>query len=97
MEYHYQCLEMALGKLGWTEKEFYTSSPKSFFFAIRGYFSKLQDESLAVRNSATIIYRSLGGKSDINSIWPLNGEKKDTKIEMDQETYDRIKQIHNLK
>lgn len=67
---------MALGKLGWTEYEFYTSSPEAFYFASRGYFSKLQDESLAVRNLAAIVMGVAGSKDKIDSVWPLSGEDK---------------------
>ena len=75
---------MALGKLGWTEYEYYTSSPEAFYFACKGYFSKLQDNSLAVRNAATIIFKVMGGKEDIDKIWPLTGTEK-RKIEMTED------------
>lgn len=68
-------MELALGKLGWTEREYYMSSPEAVHYAFRGYFSKLQDESLAIRNAATIIFRALGGKENMDKIWPITGMK----------------------
>jgi len=29
-----------LGHLGWTEREYYESSPESVYYAIQGYFDK---------------------------------------------------------
>jgi len=88
-----------LGKLGWTEREYYTSSPEAFFFATRGYFSKLQDESLAVRNLANIVFQLGGGKGQFDKHWPLAGvEPKEREvIVMDKEMWDRIKNRDNIK
>ena len=36
----------------------------------------MEDESLAVRNAATILFRVLGGKENIDTIWPLMGTEK---------------------
>lgn len=81
-----------MGKLGWTEREYYTSSPEAFFYARRGYFAKLVDESLATRNAATIIYRALGGKKNIDVIWPLDNEKpKETFQAPTKEWWDQMK------
>lgn len=89
---------MACGRLGWTPREFYLSDPDEFFYACRGYFIKLQDESLAIRNLATIMYRVNGGKQDINSIWPLTRDRgKPDKITVDKTMWDEIKRKHNLK
>lgn len=88
---------MALGKLGWSERQYYTSSPEAFFFASRGYFSKLEDNSLAVRNLGTIIYKINGGKGSINKIWPLStgGTAEKEVITIDQEWWDKIMKLHN--
>jgi len=47
------------------------------YYAFRGYFSKLQDDSLAIRNAATILFKVLGGKENIDTIWPLIGEENE--------------------
>jgi hypothetical protein len=66
---------MALGKLGWTEYEYYCSTPEGFYYACQGYFAKLEDESLAIRNAATIIFRVMGGKENMDKIWPIKGRE----------------------
>ena len=89
---------MACGRLGWTPREFYLSDPDEFFYACRGYFIKLQDDSLAIRNLATIIYRVNGGKQSMDNIWPLTVDKdKSDKITVDREMWDEIKRKHKLK
>lgn len=80
-----------MGKLGWTEYEYYTCSPEGFYYASQGYYAKIQDESLAVRNLAFITYRLGGGKETIDNIWPLNGKEKDTIKPLTREQWDRIK------
>ena len=88
---------MACGRLGWTPREFYLSDPGEYFFACRGYFIRLQDESLAIRNAATIIYRSLGGKQNIDTIWPLTRDNDESKITVDRQMWDEIKRKHKMK
>lgn len=81
---------MALGKLGWTEYEYYTSSPEAVYYAFRGYFSKLQDDSLAVRNLAAIFLGISGSKKKIDAIWPLDGEGKATFKPLTRQEWDNI-------
>lgn len=50
----------------------------------------MQDESLAVRNSALITYRSLGGKEDINKIWPLEIKEKNVFKEPDADWWCKV-------
>lgn len=86
-----------MGRLGWSPREFYCSNPDEFYYACRGYFIKLQDESLAIRNAATIIFRALGGKQNMDTIWPLTMEDAPKKFSIDKELFDEIKRKHNLK
>lgn len=80
-----------MGKLGWTEYEYYTCSPEGFYYASQGYYAKIQDESLATRNLAYITYRLGGGKETIDNIWPLNGKERETIKPPTREQWDRIK------
>lgn len=84
-------MQIALGKLGWSEYEYYTSSPEGFYYACKGYFSKMQDESLAIRNLSFIVYRLGGGKGSIESIWPLDGKEKMTISPPTKEWWEKIK------
>ena len=84
-------LEMFLGKLGWTEREFYESSPEAVYHASRGYFNKLKDESLAIRNAATIIFRALGGKEDMDRIWPIDDKGTKVFAQPDREWWEQMK------
>lgn len=61
------------------------------YHASRGYFNKLKDESLAVRNAATIIYRALGGKEDMDRIWPLDEKGPKTYAQPDREWWEEMK------
>lgn len=51
----------------------------------------MQDESLATRNLATIVYRLGGGKDSIDRIWPINGEERETIAPISREKWDMIK------
>lgn len=73
------------------------SSPEAVFYAFRGYFSKIQDDSLAIRNAATIIYRALGGKKNMDTIWPLtNDEPKETFAQPTKEWYREMRKKQAL-
>ena len=82
-----------MGKLGWTEREYYECSPEGFYYASQGYSAKLQDESLAIRNAATIIFRVMGGKENMDKLWPLKGvDAISDKIEQpNKEWWDKMK------
>ena len=83
---------MALGKLGWSEYQYYTCSPEGFYYACQGYFAKLKDESLAIRNLATIVYRLGGGKEPFDHIWPVDGKEKTTIAPPTKEWWERMKE-----
>lgn len=66
------------------------------YYASRGYFNKLKDESLAVRNAATIIYRAFGGKEDMDRIWPLDERKSKGYAQPDMEWWEEMKKKQAL-
>ena len=39
-----------------------------------GYFDKLEDESLAIRNLAGIVMKVAGAKEELDKVWPLKSE-----------------------
>ena len=85
-----------MGRLGWSEYDYYTSSPEAFYFAAQGYFDKVQDYSIAIRNSTYINYRMNGGKESINSIWPLANQIEEKREPMTKERYEKILAIHKI-
>ena len=67
-----------MGHLGWSEREYFESSPESVYYAFQGYFDKRQMDEAWFRNLGWISYKIGGGKiSTINSFWPI-GEKKES-------------------
>lgn len=85
-----------MGKLGWSEYQYYTCSPEGFYYACRGYFSKLQDESLAVRNLAAIVMGLGGSKSKIDNVWPLDGKEKEVFAQPDKEWWEKMKEKQKI-
>lgn len=84
--------------LGWKPYEYYTSSPYEFFCASEGFLDKMEIEARNHRNTAGIIYASMGGKEKIEKIWPLWGDKKPSadNFVMTPEMYEAIKKAHGL-
>jgi len=63
-----------------------------------GYFDKLEDDSLAQRNTAFTIARGNGYKGSMNSFWPLRSSvAKTERMSITKEMYNTIKNIHNIK
>ena len=89
-------MKFALGRLGWTEREYYLSSPEGFYYACQGYFDKVRDESMAIRTFAYMYYRWNGGKDSIDRIWPLDNDKpkEDKRVVMSSEEYKNILKRH---
>lgn len=73
-----------MGKLGWTEHEYYTCSPYMFLAACEGYFDKMNEQTALVRLQTLIIAQSMGAKrkggSELKAtdLWLLRGEDKQT-------------------
>lgn len=58
--------------MGWSEREFYESSPESVYYAFQGYFNKREADEKVFRNLGWINYKSAGGKSaSIEKFWPI--------------------------
>ncbi len=61
-----------------------------------GYYDKVQDLSLAQRHGSYLVFRALGGKQNIEQIWPLKGSIKEETIEPPpKEFWEQMKKIHN--
>jgi len=93
-----------LGKLGWTEKEYFTCSPYMFFAACEGYFDKVDEQQMMFRRLAEITHKSMGGKADSRELWPLWGDKQkavDTIVWGSKDEADdlrkRIEKAHGIK
>ena len=50
-----------MGHLGWTERDYYTSSPEAVHYALEGYFDKRKDDIKVQRRIGYNIW--LGGRS----------------------------------
>lgn len=65
-----------------------------FFAACEGYFDKLEDTAILFRNLANITHRSMGGKADIISLWPLHADRLTTREDiMKPWTQEEIKEM----
>lgn len=89
---------MAFGQLGWTKERYLESSPYEFFAACEGYFDKQKHEAQLHRATAFIMYRSLGGKENIERVWPMASDKKvHEKIVLDDEMRKNIIDAYKIK
>lgn len=95
-----------MGHLGWTEREYYESSPESVYYAYQGYFDKRRMEENWFRTLGWISYKAAGGKEgNIQKFWHIEGEKKqggDRRVwgstpEEIQENIAKIKAAHGIK
>jgi hypothetical protein len=67
-----------------------------FFAACEGYFDKLEDTAALFRNLAGIVNRSMGGKADMQNIWPLfNDPKPEIMKPWTAEELEEMKVRHN--
>jgi len=94
-------LQFALGELGWTPYEYYTSTPMEFYAACLGYLNKEKKAAKLLRFAAFRISESMAGSKAVGPIekfWPMDGDKvRNPAKEM---TPDRIKAIferHKIK
>ena len=71
--YWFEIHKFALGKLGWTEKEYYTCSPYMFLAACEGYFDKMDERITLARNVA--LFASQRSSDEFNKAWPVAGGK----------------------
>lgn len=89
-----------MGKLGWTEYEYYTSSPYMFFAACEGYFDKEKSQEVLMRRVA--LFASQRGSDEFNKYWPLDGKGIDVKKvwgtkEEANEFRKKIEEAHGIK
>jgi hypothetical protein len=78
-------IEFALGSLGWTEYEFYCTTPKAFYLAQRGYHKEKELLQHYFRRHAYIIHASLVPKpAQPEALWPI-GEAEIKAKETDEE------------
>jgi hypothetical protein len=89
-----------LGHLGWSEREYFESSPESVYYAVQGYFDKRKDDAMLLRNIAWINYKVNGGKgNNIEKLWPLN-KKEEAQVKTwgdDKELLEKIMEAHKIK
>ena len=90
--------------MGWTERQYFESSPESVYYAFQGYFDKRKGEERLFRNLAWISYKVGGGKiNNINQFWSIDEAKKPQEIKSwgsEDEKSDMIKKImeaHKIK
>ena len=90
--------------MGWTEREYFESSPESVYYAFSGYFDKRRMEESWFRNLGFISYRAAGGKEkNINKFWTITEDKEPVKKVLGnnpdevKEMIAKIKQAHNIK
>ncbi len=97
-----------MGKLGWTEHEYYTCSPYMFFAACEGYLAKERQQSALVRIQTLILAQSTGAKrkggGDLKAtdLWLLEGEDKQASNtfvwpENVQEFKEKMQKAHGIK
>ena len=88
-----------MGHLGWSEREYFESSPESVFYAVQGYFDKRRDDALLLRNIAWINYKVNGGKgNNIEKLWPLKKKEEEKQITWgeDKELLEKIMAAHKI-
>jgi hypothetical protein len=72
IRYWFDIHKFALGKLMWSEFQYYTCSPYMFIAACEGYFDKEENEMLIHRKVAQVMWGAQGGKPhEFDKFWPL--------------------------
>ncbi len=94
-------MQFALGELGWTPYEYYTSLPGEFYAACLGHQEKELKAAKLLRFAAFRISEAMAGSKAIGPIerfWPMDGDKKQKKaIEMTPERVKAIFERHKIK
>lgn len=90
--------------MGWSERDFYESSPESCYYAFQGYFNKRQADEKVMRNLGWISYKVGGGKTNnIEKFWPVGEIKEDKSFtwgetpEEAKANYEAVLKAHNIK
>lgn len=66
--------------MGWSARQYYTSSPYEFHAACEGYFDKRLVEESWQRRSTEIVYKVMGGKQNFNKMWKLETGQQETPV-----------------
>lgn len=66
--------------MGWSARQYYTSSPYEFHAACEGYFDKRLVEESWHRRQTEIIYGVMGGKMSINKLWKLETGSQEAQV-----------------
>jgi hypothetical protein len=94
-------LKFALGKLGWSAYQYYTSLPVEYAAAVEGYIEKQTEQAKVIRFASFRIAESMAGSKAVGSIerfWPLADEEPVKKVEpMTKDRYEAIMKRHNIK
>lgn len=61
-----------MGKIGWSEWEYFTASPESVYLAVEGYMEGKKHDEVLLRHQTDIIFKVMGGKQNMKSIWPID-------------------------
>ena len=61
---------IALGKLGWSPYQYYTSSPCEVYYAFKGYFDKEEHQMLVMRKVAQAASAGFVKGDDFEKFWP---------------------------
>ena len=90
--------------MGWSEREYFESSPESVYYAFQGYFDKRKADERMFRNLGWINYKINGGKlNNPNDLWPIDKEKKKEDVktwgskEEKDEMIKKIMEAHKIK
>ena len=87
-----------MGKLGWSERDYFTASPESVHLAVEGYAEGREEKETLMRFQTEIIFKVMGGKQNIRSIWPIGKpEPAPEPIRMTAERYKAFTTLHNVK
>lgn len=94
-------MKFALGKLGWSAYQYYTSLPIEFYAAAEGYIEKQNEKAKLIRFASFRMAESMAGSKaigDIERFWPMADDQPKKSIQpMTKDEYDAIIKRHNVK
>lgn len=63
--------KFALGRLGWSERQYFESTPYMLFAACEGYFDKIEDQERMIRKQTHLLLlpHVKNGSSDLKTFW----------------------------
>lgn len=100
-EQAYENLKFALGRLGWSVYDYYTSLPIEFYAAVAGHQEAEAERAKVLRFASYRVAEAMAGSKALGSIdrfWPMGeGETKKTFAPPTKEIYEEIMKRHNIK